>query len=252
MVGQALKVRSYVFLLISFSLTDGTLITFSDILSSVFSEFTPGQISIIGGMTLLLGVISSLSTAIMLKRTSKYLLTLRIVCIGVVVMIFCLPFTNRTGDFGLVLANAIIFGIFLVPIIPTSMGLAAELTFPMPAATTNGILLLGGQFIGAIIGQSASIIANTSPFGAICLLFSINVVSAFSTIFVKEELKRQNFNQRDVEHLRLSNRMSKLAKMQRKNSNVFEVKRTFSFLPSNYNSKADFEDDLAEIRAQYK
>ena len=144
MVGEALKVRSYVFLLIAFSLTDGTLITFSDILSSVFGEFSPSQISIIGGMTVVAGVVASLSTAVLLQKTQKYLLTLRLVVAGVCITIFSLPFANKSQSFPFVLTNAILFGICLVPIIPTSMGFAAELTFPMPAATTNGLLLMGG------------------------------------------------------------------------------------------------------------
>lgn len=248
MVGEALKVRSYVFLLIAFSLTDGTLITFSDILSSVFGEFSPSQISIIGGMTVVAGVCASLSTAVILQKTQKYLLTLRIVVIGVCLTIFSLPFANKSGNFAFVLTNAILFGICLVPIIPTSMGFAAELTFPMPAATTNGLLLMGGQVIGAVVGQSASILANSSPFGAICLLLGINVVSAFCTIFVKEELKRQNFKQKDVEHNRLTARMSKLAIFESNDQHISVNKRVFSFLPTNKKTQAD---QLAAIRAQY-
>ena len=248
MVGEALKCKSYVFLLIAFSLTDGTLITFSDVLSSVFSEFTASQISIIGAMTVIAGVVSSLSTAIMLKKTQKYLLTLRIVCFGVCASIFCLPFANKTGNFYLVLANAILFGICLVPIIPTSMGFAAELTFPMPAATTNGLLLMGGQVIGAIAGQSSSILANQSPLGAIILLFSLNVVSAFFTIFIVEELKREKFKQKDVEIIRLDARMSKLALLESTDKKVTVNKRVFSFLPTNKKSMAD---ELAAIRLKY-
>ena len=90
-----------------------------------------------------------------------------------------------------------------------------------------------------MVGQSASVLANSSPFGAIVLLFSINVVSAFCTIFVKEELKRQNFKQKDVEHNRLTARMSKLAIFESNDAHITVNKRVFSFLPTNKKTQAD-------------
>lgn len=48
------------------------------------------------------------------------------------------------GDFSLTSVCMCFFGITIVPVIPASMGLGAELTFPMAPALTNGILLMTG------------------------------------------------------------------------------------------------------------
>ena len=48
------------------------------------------------------------------------------------------------GNFWVMNVTCCILGTFLVPIIPSSMGMGAELTFPLAPAMTNGILMMTG------------------------------------------------------------------------------------------------------------
>lgn len=52
--------------------------------------------------------------------------------------------------FALVLTSFI--GVSVIPLIPLSMAFGSELTFPLPATTTNGFLLMMGQVFGLILG----------------------------------------------------------------------------------------------------
>lgn len=66
-IGEVLKNRSYVLLLVIFGFIDGSFISFSDIISMIFSKyFTDGEISMFGTITVIFGVISSMGVGIML------------------------------------------------------------------------------------------------------------------------------------------------------------------------------------------
>jgi hypothetical protein len=57
---------------------------------------------------------------------------------------------SRNDVFALILTSLV--GAGIIPLIPLSMGFSSELTFPLPAPTTNGFLLMMGQVFGLILG----------------------------------------------------------------------------------------------------
>lgn len=66
-VGVALKNRSYVCLLITFGLIDGCFISFSDIISMIFSKwFSDNEIALFGTLTVVFGVVASMNVGIVL------------------------------------------------------------------------------------------------------------------------------------------------------------------------------------------
>ena len=103
--------------------------------------------------------------------------------------IFTLPSLNRY----LVGANLSLLGIFLVPIIPVSMNFASELTFPIQAATTNGILLMFGQGFGAIWGLIGTPLAKLDPRYMLMLYGGFALTSFTCTLFMVENLKKLEF-----------------------------------------------------------
>jgi hypothetical protein len=89
-----------------------------------------------------------------------------------------------------VLGNFALLGIVMVPIIPVSMNFGSELTFPIAPIMTNGILLMVGQGMGAVLGIVETILADysvrvtLSSYGVIC------GIAFFCSIFIKEDLKK--------------------------------------------------------------
>ena len=90
---EAIRDRNYALLLIIFSMVDGVFISFSDILSDIFNNYTSSQISVLGATTVIVGVVSSMTMGFVLKKTSKYLLVCRLVCFFTCVWIGTLTLT---------------------------------------------------------------------------------------------------------------------------------------------------------------
>ena len=66
-IGDVMKNKSYVLLLVIFGFIDGSFISFSDIISMIFSKyFTDGEIAMFGTLTVIFGVLSSMCVGIML------------------------------------------------------------------------------------------------------------------------------------------------------------------------------------------
>jgi len=85
-------------------------------------------------------------------------------------------------------------GSFLVPIIPTSMGMGAELTFPMHPTMTNGILMMTGQLCGGVFGLLSEYLASFYSDLAVGLFVLMSLIASISTIFIVEDLRRTNFS----------------------------------------------------------
>ena len=97
-----------------------------------------------------------------------------------------------------------------MPIIPLGMNFGAELTFPMSPSLTNGILLMGGQIVGALVGLASSALAPKGSWKALALYEACCLVALFFSFFIKEDLKRANFNTKERETLRISQRLDEL------------------------------------------
>jgi len=161
-MAEVLKLRSYVLLLIIFCGLDGCFISLSDIISELFTQFNYNEsdTSLFAGVTVVCGVISSMSVGIMLQRTSKYLITIRVVCLFTFLCFILAAIILPLGHFLPTLICCGILGICLVPVIPCSMNFGQELTFPMAPALTNGILLMFGQLGGAVFGIIGEVLCS--------------------------------------------------------------------------------------------
>ena len=101
-------------------------------------------ISIYGGITACVGVMASMISSIVLKKTNKFLFATRLVCVMTTVMVLLGEYTIPSGQKYIVGANFILIGVSMVPIIPISINFGSELTFPIAPVMTNGILLMVG------------------------------------------------------------------------------------------------------------
>jgi MFS transporter, FLVCR family, feline leukemia virus subgroup C receptor-related protein len=185
-----------------FALMDGIFVSFAAILSLLFTYYNvPGEtptystatISIYGGLTTIFGVTSSILVAVLLQNLQKFLTPLRIVCCFSCVIFIIAIFTIPSLDTVLVGFNLIFLGIFLVPIIPISMVFASELTFPIDAPLTNGLLLMFGQGGGAIFGIVGTPICKANPLYLLLFYTVMAVIACLLTMFMIENLRKLNY-----------------------------------------------------------
>lgn len=129
----AIKDFNFVMLLISFSFVDGSFISLGSILSAIFTPvgFDTVQINILGIACTIFGISSSMITGAYVQRTHRYKLFLCLSAWGTAITCCTALITFPTGNFPLVLVNVCVIGVFIVPVIPISMNLSQEITFPM-------------------------------------------------------------------------------------------------------------------------
>lgn len=126
----------------AFSLLNGVFISFTVILSPIFCPYgySPTFIAFMGGIFIIVGVVSSIICGAIIDKNPQYLLLFRMICVGSTIMFAALIPVLPLGNVWLVGANVALAGAVLVPIMPVGIGFACELTFPMEATVTNGIL----------------------------------------------------------------------------------------------------------------
>lgn len=115
--------------------------------------YTTTEIALIAMFIVLLGTISAMLTGIILDRTNKYKLTLRVVCFASFITILSSAYflsimgdnsrsqLNRGGTIGGAVVFCIMSGISIVPIIPVCFSLATECTHPVQPALVTGLLM---------------------------------------------------------------------------------------------------------------
>jgi hypothetical protein len=92
-----------------------------------------------------------------------------------------------------VLGNFILLGMVMVPIIPVSMNFGSELTFPIAPILTNGILLMVGQGMGAVLGILETLLAEYSVRLTLISYGMMAGIAFVCSIFIKEELRKTEF-----------------------------------------------------------
>jgi len=93
-----------------------------------------------GGIFIIVGVVSSIISGAVIDKNPQYLFLFRIICVGSTIMFATLIPVLPYGNKWLLGVNVALAGAVLVPIMPIGIGFACELTFPMEATVTNGIL----------------------------------------------------------------------------------------------------------------
>jgi hypothetical protein len=143
-VKELLRNKSYVFLVLAYSLMVGLNCAFG---SSVYPLFEPlgfstTNISTMGVFVVFFGVCSSVINGVLLKCYNKFLLMVRIQCFGTFFFLGCAVYLFQTSYLRVLALIMIIGAVFLVPVIPIGIAFAAELTFPVEQTVSQGFLLM--------------------------------------------------------------------------------------------------------------
>jgi MFS family permease len=100
-----------------------------------------------GGLMIVGGIIGALIIPLLSdhfrKRTPFLILAVAGATLGLVGLIF-------TPSYGILLTSAFVFGFFLLSAGPVGFQYGAEITYPTPEGTSNGLLLLMGQISGIL------------------------------------------------------------------------------------------------------
>lgn len=93
--------------------------------------FTSTEVSLLGGLVVISGVIASLVVGFLLDKYRKYILMFRLVCFGSTVIWLACYGIFPSENIYFVAVTTVFIGAFLVPILPVGTAFAGEITFPM-------------------------------------------------------------------------------------------------------------------------
>ncbi len=180
---HALKVKPFLLLLlvsfVGFSIFNGVTTWVEDIIRP--RGFTPTDAGTTGALMLVGGI---LGAVIMSSLSDKQHKRQRFLLLG---MVFSLPGLAGLAfatNYGLLMVSSFALGFFLVSISPIAMQYAAELTYPTPEGTSNGLIQLFGQasvvFVYIMDAMKSGNGSFTPP-----LLLSVGLIIASVLIILK-------------------------------------------------------------------
>ena len=148
--------------------------------------FTAEQAGITGGVMIMGGIVGAIIMPMLSDRFRKRVPFITIALIGAAIGLAGITFAT---SYWMLLVSSIILGFFLLSAGPIGFQYGAEMTFPAPESTSNGLLLLVGQisgiaFIFAMDSFKSPLTGSmTNPLIAlICLI----VVCLFLSTLLKE------------------------------------------------------------------
>jgi MFS family permease len=146
---DSLHIRNFQLLLVVFFVGLGV---FNAVTTWIEDILRPRGISIIqagniGGLMIVGGIIGAVVVPLLSDKSGKRTPYLILAVVGATVGLVGVTFAK---SYALLLVFAFIFGFFLLSAGPVGFQYGAEITFPTPEGTSNGLLLLMGQISGII------------------------------------------------------------------------------------------------------
>jgi len=146
---------------------------------------------LIGGLMLIGGIIGAIIIPILSDKYRKRKIFLIIGMIGLIPGIIGLTFA---GDFAstpetaytIALVSSFIIGFFIMSAGPIGFQYAAEVSFPAPESTSQGLLLLAGQITGMIFVAGMSMNSNKYLHTFMIVFVFLSVFTLIITFFLNE------------------------------------------------------------------
>ncbi len=156
---EALRRPSFIFLLILFFVGLGVFNAVTTWVEDIVRPrgFSVIQAGKIGGLMIFGGILGAVIMPLLSDRSGKRTPYLQTVVVGAILGLIGITFAS---SYWLLLLSAFIFGFFLLSAGPLGFQYGAEITYPAPEGTSNGLMLLVGQISGIMFILAMDIFKN--------------------------------------------------------------------------------------------
>ena len=182
-----LKQKDMIYLIIVFFIALGIFNAITTWIEQIVSPrgFTIAEAGIVGALMMIGGIIGASILPPLSDKLRKRKLFMVIGAIGAIPGIVGMTYA---GSYWLLLASGFVFGFFLLSAAPICYQYGAEICYPAPEATSEGLLLLAGQISGIIFifGMDILTAASASKTPAMLVFMALMIVSAFLMLKLKE------------------------------------------------------------------
>jgi FLVCR family MFS transporter 7 len=147
--------------------------------------FTIDQAGIAGALMMIGGIVGASTLPVLSDKMRKRKLFIVIACIGAIPGLAAMTFVT---NYWLLLASCTVFGFFLMAGGPVCYQYCAEITYPAPEATSQGLLMLAGQISGIIFifGMDILTPSGASKTPAMLVFLTLMVINVFIILKIKE------------------------------------------------------------------
>ncbi len=146
-LNKMIRQRDFIFLMVIFFVGLGAFNAVTTWIEQILSprHFTATQAGDAGGMMIFGGILGAVIIPPLSDKSHKRVPFLLLAVLGAVIGLAGITYAT---NYALLLAFSFIFGFFLLSAGPVGFQFGAEMTYPAPEGTSNGLLLLMGQISG--------------------------------------------------------------------------------------------------------
>ncbi len=186
-LNEALKRPTFIYLLVLFFVGLGVFNAVTTWVEDIVRPrgFSVIQAGNIGGLMIFGGILGAIIMPILSDRSGKRTPYLRAVVVGTTLGLIGITFAM---SYWVVLMSAFIFGFFLLSAGPLGFQYGAEITYPAPEGTSNGLMLLVGQISGIIFILAMDIFKNPTT-GSMSTPLTVLIVFMFIALALSTRLK---------------------------------------------------------------
>ena len=148
--------------LTTFTMLWGFYLCMGNCLSPMFAaQFTSSQLSIIGIVFVLSGLIGCYIMGIFLDKTQSNLLAIRGISLFTMIILGLAIWLLSKGNIYISVTVASLCGLFCVPVLPSTYGYAVKLTFGISPTVVNGLMMSSAQlyaFVSSLLAAQLLLI----------------------------------------------------------------------------------------------
>jgi MFS transporter, FLVCR family, MFS-domain-containing protein 7 len=157
-VKKLLKSKDFLILLVTFGFALGLVNALTTLLEQMLCVrgYTDEDVGYFGGAMIIFGLIGAVLSGVILDKTKRFEEMAKI-CFSIgsvaniMLAIVQLYDNDKSTVYYLTLGSFIIIGFFGLPLLPICMEMAVECVYPIPEATSTGLLMIGGQIVGIVM-----------------------------------------------------------------------------------------------------
>jgi len=172
-------------------------ININQLLSPPFNDV---ELSGLGSLIILVGVVTSVVTGFVLNKWHKYVLMVRLSAFGSLIMLGISIYAVYIDNALFIAVSLILAAVALIPIIPVGIDFASELTFPYEETVVTGFLLMSAQAFGFLLSLAVLKVVlidgteDSHPIYGFGMLACVAFLAAVISCFIKEDLRRLSFS----------------------------------------------------------
>lgn len=179
MYAKLLSNKPYVGNAVIFTILWGTYTAIGNLLSPLFGPYyQPSEISLISAVFVLMGVFGCYIAGVVIDKTQGMLGTIRTIATTVTIILLIEIWVIPSQAFWPTLVVSGLLGFFIVPSITACYTFTVHLTYPIPPAASNGLIMTGAHIYAIVFSLAGPKMMEISYYLLTCTWTVLCLIAA--------------------------------------------------------------------------